>query len=225
MATKKASKKKQTQVIDEPVEPLSNFQETEKTGRVDPSQNGHEKQKLKSALTIEKVKMVKNDYLKVDFSKIEPDATTSSDSYENKMRPVHPDCRAAFKNLSVHLGLLCDYLSTRQIKEIDKYDQELVEAFHVTGISIGGGDGEEGIVLTGHKITKSGKAVILNSPFTRFEEDEKTVYRHVDNLRTRVDAVIQEAKLYLEGKRGEEAQQKLEFPEKENEESLVEEAL
>lgn len=196
-------------------ETLSEFQ-TPATGRTDPSLNGNGHKSApngKDSLTITKVKLVKKEFLSIDYTRIEPDATTASDSYENKMRPVHPDCRAAFKALAIHLALLCDYISTKQIKEIDKYDPVHSEKFNVTGVSIGGGEGEEGVVLTGHKITAKGKAVILNSPFTRFEEADDTAYRYVDDLRAKVDAVINEAKAYMDGKRGEDPQGKLEFEE------------
>ena len=213
--TKQAGAKKGTprKKGSEQTEPLSTFQEP-KTGRTDPSIFPD---KLKPSngigMTVEKVKLVKGESLIVSFSKIEADATTSNDSYENKMRPVHPDCRNAFKALAIHLGLLCDYISTQQVKDISKYSTDLVDKFIVTGVSIGGADEERGIVLTGRKVTKSGKHVILNSPFTRLEEAEGTAYRYVDDLNEKVQTVIEEAKAYMAGKRGEDPQGTLEFPE------------
>jgi hypothetical protein len=226
MATKKKAAKKKAE---KPVaktnghtsEPLSEFQDLGKTGRVDPSSNGTQHGKHKASplvnpkLIITKVKILKEEVI-FGFSKIEKDATTTICPAETHKSIPHPDFRQAMQAMAVHLGLLCDYLSTQQIKDIDKYDPELVEKFVVTGISLRAKQDNEGIVLMGRKITKRDSSVTLNSPFTRFEENEETAYRYIDHLMGLKEILIDEAHQYLAGKHGEEAQRELVFPEGEN---------
>jgi hypothetical protein len=209
-------------------EPLSNFQ-TPLTGRVDPALNGKPHptngKPNASLLNISKVKIVKGQFLEISYSKLEKDATSAAIS-EKHESPVHADFRTSLRALAIHLALRCDYITAQQVKSIDKYDQGLAEKFHVSGISIGSGKSGDGVVLTGHKITKSGEAIILNTPFTRYEEDSKTAYRYIDDLQNKVDAVISEVQLYLGGKRGDLQQLALELPdteEKEEEEAIEEE--
>lgn len=211
MATKKAAKTKPSGKKNktETSEPLSNFK-TPATGRKDidipskPKPNGVE-------INIEKFKLIKGEFPEITFSRIEKDATPTSVKESHKT-PVHPDLLNSLKSLCIHLGLICDFLDTKDIKKIEKYDESLIDKFRVTGISIGGSDGEEGVVLTGQKINKKGMAVILNSPFTRFEESPDTAYKFVDDLREKVDVVIEEVKAYMNGSKvGEEKQGKLDF--------------
>jgi hypothetical protein len=134
---------------------------------------------------------------------------------------MHPDLKNKFSEFRIHLALLCDYLSTQQVKSLEKYNQDLVEKFHVSSVSI---KDEEGIVITGHKVTARKKAVILNSPFTLFDEDKKSAYRYADELKDLVDEFVKEVLQYLDGSKvGEDPQGKLEFPERE--EHYAEEAV
>lgn len=214
-STKTKTKKEKGTPNTEGTEPLSNFQ-TAATGRKDSSLTGKTNGKLKAVtadkIHIEKVKLEKGETLEITYSRIEKDATTTSVSESHKA-PVHPDLKNCFKALCIHLGILCDYISFGQVKKIDNYDPKLVEKFNVSGISIKGGDDDAKIVLTGHKLNKSGKAIILNTPYTRVDEDEETGYKFIDNLVTLKDNLIREVQLYLGGKRGEEPQGSLDFPE------------
>ncbi len=185
----------------------------EEAGSTKPEKKDKKKQPA-SVLSFSKVKLVKNTFLTIVYSRIEKDGSTTAIT-ENHKAPVHEDLKKKFEGMGIHLALLCDYLSTRQIKDISAYDPELVETFHVSSVSIGGNDDDEGIVLTGHKITKRKVAVILNSPFARIEEVEETKYRYMDDLKSKVDSLLEEVKLYLGGKRGPDPQQSLEFPEDE----------
>jgi len=200
------------------LEDLSEFQEVEKTGReIIPEK----KKRQVGSVVIKKMKLVKKEFITLSYSRIEADGSTTNVNEDHKA-PVHNDLKSKFQSLSVHLALLCDYLSTRQIKDINAYDPELVSNFFVTGVSIGGNDDDEGIVLTGYKITRSDKAVILNTPFARIEEVQETKYRYMDDLTGKVDELQKEIELYLGGKRGPDPQGSLEFPE---DEPFVEEGL
>ena len=186
-------------------EPLSEFQEP-KTGRTDVPLPAPALPK--SAITIEKVKMEKDDALFVVFSKIANGSTSHhSDTFEQRM---HPDLKGKFREFRVHLALLCDYISTQQVKDLDKYNQELVDKFNVSSVSIK----EDGCVITGYKITKSGKAVILNTPFTLFESEGENSYHYAEELETLIGQFVAEVLQYLDGsKKGEDPQQSIEFPE------------
>lgn len=162
------------------------------------------------SLMISKVKLVKKEFLSIGYNRIDTDGSTIVVNEDHKS-PIHPDLKAKFLALRVHLALLCDYISTKQLKDIAAYNQELVENFTVTGISIGGKDDNEGIVLTGWKKTNNNKVVILNTPFARLEEVEETRYRYMDDLSCRIDELLKEVELYVGGKRGESPQQELNF--------------
>ena len=219
MAKSKATAKKKggTKTTNEEAEPLSNFQ-TPKTGRKEllnekPAKN-------KTIITIEKVRIEKEDSLTINFSKVSNGSSSHhSDTFYQRM---HPDLKKKFSEFRIHLALLCDYVSTQQLKSLEKYNKDLVEKFHVTSISI---KPDEGVVITGHKMTKMKKAVILNSPFTLFNQDEKTAYRYQQELSDLVQELINEVMQYLNGKKGEEPQGSLEFPDEKEEDSLVEEGL
>lgn len=168
-------------------------------------------------IVIEKMK-IKNDHLTVTFHRPEADSTTTIGS-ESRKSIVHADLKTALQACRIHLGLLCDFISTKQLKDINEYNPDIVERFHVTAISISGSEDDQGVTLTGHKIIeKNGKALILNSPYTRFEENPETAYKYIEDLRTCVNDVMSEVRQYMDGsKLGEEVQGKLDLPDPEDE--------
>jgi hypothetical protein len=221
-ASTTAKKKSGPKTDNEETEPLSTFQ-TPKTGRKELLVEKSQKKTVeKTIITIEKVKVEKDDALTINFSKVSNGSSSHhSDSFDQRM---HPDLNKKFGEFRIHLALLCDYVSTQQLKSLEKYNKELVEKFHVSSISI---KPDEGVVITGHKITKLKKAVILNTPFTLFNQDEKTAYSYQKELSDLVEDFIKEVLEYLDGsKKGEDPQQSFDFDKKKKEEeSLVEEAV
>lgn len=163
------------------------------------------------SLMISRVKLVKKEFLSISYNRIDTADGSTVVVNEDHKSPVHPDLKAKLLALRVHLALLCDYISTKQLKDITAYNQELVDNFTVTSISIGGKDDNKGIVLTGYKKTNNNKVVILNTPFARLEEVEETRYRYMDDLSGRIDELLKEVELYVGGKRGESPQQELNF--------------
>lgn len=124
----------------------------------------------------------------------------------------HPDLIRATNALAVHLAIMTEY-----IPEKNAHKSDLLERFIVTGYSIGGKEGEEGLVITGYRKLKSGKTVTLNTAFTRFEEDDKTRYILMSELEDRLKEIEKEVILYMtKAKKGEDPQSSLDFPEEED---------
>jgi hypothetical protein len=124
----------------------------------------------------------------------EDDATV--DKTGNK--PVHPDLKRAMGGFAPHLAVLTEYLTDKQTQE-----KETLEKFVITGYSIGGKEGEEGVTITGYRKTKRGGTVTLNSPFTRFDEAPESRYILMDDLQEKIDLAEKEVLAYLfEGKKG-----------------------
>lgn len=168
-----------------------------------------------SEVTIKKAKLVKKgESFDVLYERITEEEKAPVTVSETHKTPVHPDMRAAFDNLRIHLAILCGYVLKKEVKDIEIPKEELYDAFHVTAFSMGKDKDDPGIVLSGHKILPNGKAQILNCPFTRFEEGEQSVYPFVDDLVKKVDRLQLEINAYLfEGKRADDPQQQLPFGE------------
>lgn len=142
-----------------------------------------------------------------------PDGRKPRKSTLEDETPVHPDLVQSFKNMRIHLGILCGYIAAKTVKNIETPKDELIESFHVKGISVKSGD-DPGIVISGHRILENGKAVILNTPFTRFEEGEESAYKFVEDLLAKCERAEVEVNAYVDGtKKGEDVQKAIEFPE------------
>lgn len=158
---------------------------------------------------IEKIKVENKDQLAVIFTRIESDGATGKYGVMYD-RICHPDLRNAIQDMNIHLALMCGYLSTKQIKSLDKYEPEQLKPFHISGISI---KHDEGITITGHRINEQKKAVILNTPYALFSEDDKSRYRWMDDLQVTLAIIIDEVKQYIDGSKQGVEQLKLELPE------------
>jgi hypothetical protein len=167
-----------------------------------------------SKITIQKAKLVKGESLEVTYSKTEAQTSENIEVNEKHTAVAHQDLKDSFQAMAVHLALLSDFLSPDQIKDINKYDPKLVEKFTVRGFSVGGNEGEEGVVIMGHKILRNGKALGLNTPFSRFDENPETRYTFMDDLQTCIKDAETEVLLYINGdKVAPDPQADLPFPE------------
>lgn len=136
---------------------------------------------------------------KVFVSKLELKATIK--------KRAHPDLVEAFKSLTPHLYFLTEMeddarwrAKNPQAELKDVFDlTPVLGEFKVTSFSIGGYDEHEGVTITGQKKLKSGKILNLNTPFTKWI-DENSPYGFSDDLFRDVQVVIGEIKLYLNGK-------------------------
>lgn len=146
-----------------------------------------------------RVKLTKKGNLDLSYKRKEQDGHEAIVTEEHKSK-VHVDLETALAKMRIHLGLMTGYIQEGEVKDIKSYGVS-VGAFYVSGFSIGGKDEDsEGVVVTGHKILSNGKAVILNTPFYRFNEKEETRYPFMDDLISLITEVRGECALYLGGK-------------------------
>ncbi len=157
--------------------------------------------------TIEKAKLKKGaDSIDFSFIKLDEDGTRKAGS-ENVTAPIHTDLKLAFESLAIHLAVMVYFVKPGQIKDIANVKPDLFEGFNVTSFSLGGDDGKEGVTLSGTRILSNGKAFNFNTPFYRFEEDEKTRYTFMDDLQEKLERLDEELHAYYAGtKRGAAAQ-------------------
>jgi hypothetical protein len=149
-------------------------------------------------MTIKKAKLT-DPGLTVIFTERPKDRKEAKNTREDSTE-VHPDLLQAFANLRIHLAILTGYVSVKQVKNIETPKDELIETFFVKGISIKTGD-DYGLVISGHHTLENGKAVILNTPFTRFEEGEESAYKYIDDLADKVQRAETEIDAYLAGEK------------------------
>lgn len=171
-------------------------------------------------IEIKSAKVTKKEHLTCTYIRKESKVKEGGEAFtketnvteDDNKTEIHPDLKKAFAALVPHLVLLCEFSS---VKSLDKLTEAETEPFTVTSYSIGGKDDENtGIVLTGQKKLKTGKVMVFNTPFTRFEEDEKSGYRFVDDLQTKLGILNDEIEKFLfEGKQADPAQRSLAFPE------------
>ena len=114
--------------------------------------------------------------------------------------PPHKDLQECMQNLVKHLVVLCDLKEAEMIDEFEGFDIGSLSQFKITGISIGGEDENEGVVITGMKTLPNGKVLNLNTPFTKFT-DEYEPYEYEDYLYDDVAHCLAELREYLNGKR------------------------
>lgn len=159
------------------------------------------------SLTVHKIKLEKNDVLYLEATKID----SEMNEQESKIlfsAPIHVDLKSAFSACSVHMALMCDMISTKQLKSIDAYDPELVAKFSARSISIKDG---EGLTISGNRKLVGGKVFNLTTPYWRFEEAEETRYRYMDDLMDKLEILRKEVVEFLNGKHGPKPDPELPF--------------
>ena len=121
----------------------------------------------------------------------------------NKGPKCHDDFERKLETLSIHFALLTGYLRPGGIKTIEEYQDNdgTVQSFKVSAFHIGGKDEDQGVVITGHRILPNGKAQILNSPFYRFNEDDASRYKFMDDLQLALEDCKEEAVKYISGEK------------------------
>jgi hypothetical protein len=166
-------------------------------------------------IEIRSVKLKKNSSPVLSYHQTVDDRKSGELTYE-KGPGAHPDFKGKVSKLAVHYGILTGYIKPGAIKNIAEYADPIVESFYVSGFSVSGEDEDEGVVLTGHRVLPNGKAIILNTPFYRFNEDDKTRYKFMDELMLAIEDCKDEAKQYLNGKVEKDPQGELGFTEEES---------
>lgn len=146
-------------------------------------------------MIIKKAKLIKNGCLEVSYTDGEGNDITLKGA-----NPVHSDLKDAMKAL---VPFLCDL--TEQ-KEAEKYDWdnpeseanvELIRRMDVKGVTISGADSFVSCVLSGSRtLTVTNKVLCINTPAITLDEEAEN-YERLPELNQAVDAVIEEAKLYI----------------------------
>lgn len=167
------------------------------------------------SLQLKKVKLVKDKTLKLAYIKNESDGKKTN-VVEEHTTEVHPDLKAALAELTIHFAVISEFVNGyTQVKDIDNVDPALTKNFFVSGYSLAGElDEEEGIVITGRKTLKNGKALIMNTPYTIYSTadggtPEYRFHLHLINCLSKLD---EEVLAYINGeKKAAERQTKMEL--------------
>lgn len=158
-------------------------------------------------IKIQKVKIIKGETLEVEYRATYPDKRHSDLSAAPDWI-IHSDLKAAAQNLRLHLAVISEYVPVKKCRE-----EGALDTFVVTGYSIGGKEDEEGIIISGYKLLKSGQAQNFNTVFTRFDQEEKSAYYFMPMLKADIAAIETEVLAYLDGSKKAPDPQLSMFPE------------
>lgn len=146
--------------------------------------------------TITDVKLVKKGKSLAITVKEDGDCPATDDKTGNNA--CHPDLINALQKMAPHLAILSDFFP---IKKPPKTEEDL-KRFFVTGYSLGGKEGFEGITLKGYRTNIWGGITNLN-PFILWESSPEHTYPLVEEIRTLQQNIEKEVLLYFkEAKRG-----------------------
>ncbi len=139
---------------------------------------------MKRTIEIIKAKLIEGRNLKVEYNEIIPDGTASI----SQVCPaaIHTDLRAAFAKLGTHLARLCEQFND---------EGGLVTQIECRSFSLKGDDENEGLTLTGLRKLSDERMLLLNSPFLKFEEEDR--YPHMNELLADLHIVKEELTAYL----------------------------
>lgn len=127
---------------------------------------------------------------------------TIDDVTRKSPQVLHADLKEAFRRLRLHMVIVCEQPEAGDIEAegIDNFSSDNLENYEVTGYTISGSDESEGVVLTGKKLLKSGMVLNINTPFTKYEDEEN--YAYGSDLSADILACNYEVKAHLNGKWG-----------------------
>lgn len=167
---------------------------------------------METNIELKKAKINSDNHLQVEYTEITASAEDPNESVYTEItkkcgQKVHKDLITAYSRFIPHLLLLCELIDSPDIDGLSWdpgdsnsiFDMPVLEKFTVTSFSIGGSDEHEGITITGKKFLKSGKVLNLNTPFTKFE-DENMPYTYAKELHAAFIDVDYEVQAYIEGK-------------------------
>lgn len=125
---------------------------------------------------------------------------------------VTNDLKDAFSELTAHLAFLCEQKEADGKEFLEDLPKDIDKKLEVTGYTIGGEDESRGVTLIGKRFLKSNKVLNLNSPFTKFD-DENEPYQFAFELEQSIQACEYEVNEYLFNKKWKVVQQELPFEE------------
>jgi hypothetical protein len=144
------------------------------------------------------VKLVKKgaDGLIID---LEETGVCPSDNKRNGHNCAHPDLIKALQGLRPHLAVLGGFV---EVKKVAKVPEKEMDLYFVTGYSLGGKEGMEGVTVKGYRKNPWGGVTTLN-PFILFEMSEDKAYPLIGDIQGKMKEIEKEVVLYFkEGKRG-----------------------
>ncbi len=111
-----------------------------------------------------------------------------------RFRP-HKDFIAALAKLRGHVLQMCELVPANN--GLNKIPEKAMEPIHVNGVSFGGEDEDQGVVIIARKKLKDGRSINLITPFIRFENSD---YEWAEDLYGCCIEVQREAELYMDEK-------------------------
>ena len=147
------------------------------------------------SMIIKKAKLIKNGCLEVAYTDGEGNEVVLKGA-----NPVHQDLKDAMKRL---VPFLCDLTEQKEAEKFDwdnpesEANAELVRRMDVVGVTISGADSFVSCVLQGRRtLIVTNKVLSVNTPPITLDEDAEN-YERLPELNAAVDAVIEEAKMYV----------------------------
>lgn len=125
---------------------------------------------------------------------------------------VTNDLKRAFSMLVPHMAFLCEQKEAENRLSLDELPDNIETILNVTGYTVGGDGDSKGVTVTGKRFLKSSKVLNLNTPFTKFN-DENEQYDFQFELEQAVEQCDFEVREYLFNKKWKVVQQEFSFEE------------
>lgn len=125
---------------------------------------------------------------------------------------VTNDLKRAFSMLVPHMAFLCEQKEAENRLSLDELPDNIETILDVTGYTVGGDGDSKGVTVTGKRFLKSSKVLNLNTPFTKFN-DENEQYDFQFELEQAVEQCDFEVREYLFNKKWKVVQQEFSFEE------------
>lgn len=123
---------------------------------------------------------------------------------------VTNDLKRAFSMLVPHMAFLCEQKEAENKLSLDELPDNIETILDVTGYTVGGDGDSKGVTVTGKRFLKSSKVLNLNTPFTKFN-DENEQYDFQFELEQAVEQCDFEVREYLFNKKWKVVQQEFSF--------------
>lgn len=125
---------------------------------------------------------------------------------------VTNDLKRAFSMLVPHMAFLCEQKEAENKLSLDELPDNIETILDVTGYTVGGDGDSKGVTVTGKRFLKSSKVLNLNTPFTKFN-DENEQYDFQFELEQAIEQCDFEVREYLFNKKWKVVQQEFSFEE------------
>ena len=143
--------------------------------------------------------------MEVDYRGKDPnnnEIETTDEVVRKSSQVVHADLKETLNRLRIHMVCICEQPEAGLLndKNIFDFDPDQLENYEITGYSISGYDESRGVVITGKKLLKTGMVLNINTPFTKFEDEDG--YKYGGALASDIEACNYEVEAHLNGKWG-----------------------